>query len=156
VGRATSSSVCLWLKQKKKKKKKIKCRNVNCDLISPCFSNINVLLDLEEFGITIIEDVGKDPLAIRTLSKRIGFLKLTHYGVDFVVKSKVDANNAAYTSKTLGLHVDLPYYENLPGVRFYMSYCSQYCNGCERILQFKIVKIISLVNKSLSKGRIQP
>ena len=32
------------------------------------------------------------------------------------IQSKVDANNAAYTSKTLGLHVDLPYYENMPGV----------------------------------------
>ena len=71
---------------------------------------------MEEFGITIIEDVGRDPNSVRTLSKRIGFLKLTHYGVDFVVKSKVAANNAAYTSKTLGLHVDLPYYENQPGV----------------------------------------
>ena len=28
-----------------------------------------------------------------------------------------DANNAAYTSEFLGLHVDLPYYQFGPGVR---------------------------------------
>jgi|688.fasta_scaffold2515138_1 gamma-butyrobetaine dioxygenase len=61
--------------------------------------------------------MGRNPQTIRVLAKRIGFLKLTHYGIDFVVQSKPAANNAAYTSKTLGLHVDLPYYENMPGVR---------------------------------------
>jgi hypothetical protein len=33
--------------------------------------------------------MGRDPGAIRTLSKRIGFLKLTHYGVDFVVQEPI-------------------------------------------------------------------
>lgn len=52
------------------------------------------------------------------LCYRIGFAKTTHYGTHFVVKSKKDANNVAYTSNTLDMHTDLPYYVYKPGVQF--------------------------------------
>jgi len=38
-------------------------------------------------------------------------------GQNFTVKAKVQASNAAYTSVSLGLHTDLPYYQYCPGVQ---------------------------------------
>lgn len=37
----------------------------------------------------------------------------SHY---FEVKTKYDANNLAYTSNFLPLHIDLPFYDYIPGV----------------------------------------
>ena len=34
----------------------------------------------------------------------------------FEVKAKYDANNLAYTTNFLPLHIDLPYYDYIPGV----------------------------------------
>ena len=45
----------------------------------------------------------------------IFFLK---FRVTFHVQVKSDATNAAYTSASLGLHSDVPFYDYIPGVRF--------------------------------------
>ena len=58
----------------------------------------------------------REPQRLMTLFKRIGFSKFTHYGRDFEVKAKADPNNVAYTTSTLGLHLDLPFYLYNPGV----------------------------------------
>ena len=72
-------------------------------------------IDLEVFGMTIVTNVG--PGKLKDLYGCIGVPKLNHYGQEFTVEAKVDPNNLAYTTNTLGLHLDLPYYENNPGVR---------------------------------------
>jgi len=38
------------------------------------------------------------------------------FSYHFEVKAKYDANNLAYTSNFLPLHIDLPYYDYIPGV----------------------------------------
>lgn len=43
----------------------------------------------------------------------LSFLSFSHH---FEVKTKYDANNLAYTSNFLPLHIDLPYYDYIPGV----------------------------------------
>lgn len=52
----------------------------------------------------------------RRLANRVGFIRRTHYGEEFVVKAKDDTSNVAYLSTPLQLHTDLPYYEYKPGV----------------------------------------
>ncbi len=72
--------------------------------------------DLDEYGVTLIQGMREEEAWLE-LSARLGFAKPTHYGKNFVVEDKPDPNNAAYTSATLGLHLDLPFYEYVPGVR---------------------------------------
>ena len=85
--------------------------------VSLCTSNHLIhFVGLESVGLTIIQDM--PPYSLAQLFKRVGFAKTTHYGSDFRVESKEDPNNLAYTSSTLGLHLDLPFYEYNPGVKF--------------------------------------
>ena len=74
-------------------------------------------LGLEVTGLTLIENVTceKDTL-LQLIHRSSGLPKMTHYGQDFEVYSKDDPNNVAYTTSTLGLHLDLPFYEYNPGV----------------------------------------
>ena len=53
------------------------------------------------------------------LIRKFAFEKPTHYGTFFTVVSKAaeQLNNLAYTTAPLGLHLDLPYYDFVPGVR---------------------------------------
>ena len=75
-----------------------------------------MLLDLQDFGLTLVEDMPEDRESLRTLMRRVGCIRSTHYGDIFEVVVKANANNLAYLPVTLGLHVDLPYYEYNPGV----------------------------------------
>ena len=59
--------------------------------------------------------LGKDDLP--SLIHRVAFPKNTHYGHYFEVETKDDPSNLAYTSGTLGLHLDLGFYNYTPGVR---------------------------------------
>ncbi len=43
---------------------------------------------------------------------------VSFFSENFAVKSKVDPSNLAYTPVQLGMHTDLPYYSNPPGVSF--------------------------------------
>lgn len=52
----------------------------------------------------------------RRLANRVGFIRRTHYGEEFIVKAKEDTSNVAYLSTPLQLHTDLPYYDYKPGV----------------------------------------
>ena len=52
--------------------------------------------------------------------KSILLYKVYFLRENFAVKSKVDPSNLAYTSLALGLHTDLPYYTNPPGVSIHL------------------------------------
>ena len=73
-------------------------------------------LDLQDFGLTLVEDMPEDRESLRTLMNRVGCIRSTHYGDIFHVVVKANANNLAYLPVTLGLHIDLPYYGYNPGV----------------------------------------
>ena len=77
-----------------------------------------IIAALQEDGISLVKKMPPTVDTLNFLCYRIGFPKTTHYGTHFVVKSKQDANNVAYTTNTLDMHTDLPYYLYKPGVQF--------------------------------------
>ena len=76
------------------------------------------LEDLVKYGMTIVEKTPCTPESMLSLQTKIGSVKSTHFGPFWNVKTKADAMNLAYTSATLGLHLDLPFYSYTPGVQF--------------------------------------
>ena len=73
-------------------------------------------VDLSKYGLTIVK--GVPPNGLPELVNSVGgFHKPTHYGVDFQVTQRLEnLNNLAYSSNSLGLHLDLPFYKYKPGV----------------------------------------
>lgn len=56
--------------------------------------------------------------ALPCLINRVGGTRDTHYGSSFKVESKVNPSNLAYTSSSLNLHSDLPFYEKFDVAQF--------------------------------------
>uniref|UniRef100_A0A1A9WCL6 TauD/TfdA-like domain-containing protein n=1 Tax=Glossina brevipalpis TaxID=37001 RepID=A0A1A9WCL6_9MUSC len=73
------------------------------------------LESLATYGIAIIKEAPIEKTVVRKLANRVGFLRRTTYGEEFIVQAKSDANNVAYLSDPLAPHTDLPYYEYKPG-----------------------------------------
>ena len=81
-------------------------------------SMLDWLEDLVKYGLTIVENTPCTTESMRNMQKKIGSVKSTHFGPFWNVKTKSDPMNLAYTSATLGLHLDLPFYAYTPGVQF--------------------------------------
>lgn len=58
---------------------------------------------------------------VTTIANRVAYVKATHYGPTFEVKSVQQPESLAYTPEKLGFHTDLPYREDTPGVQ--MLHC---------------------------------
>ncbi|KAI8507040.1 Gamma-butyrobetaine dioxygenase, partial [Branchiostoma belcheri] len=82
---------------------------------------------LDSVGLVLVQNVPCEVGQLERLANRVAFLKLTNYGKEFVVMSKPNPSNVAYTSVKLGLHTDLPYYNYTPGVQ--MLQCIEQCKG---------------------------
>lgn len=54
---------------------------------------------------------------VERLADRIAFPLTTTYGQFFDVLAKPEVTNLAYTAETLGVHSDLPYLRQLPGIQ---------------------------------------
>lgn len=76
------------------------------------------LLVLRHYGLLILRDVPGLETSVVDIAKRIGNLRDTLYGATWDVKSVSQAKNIAYTSRSLGLHMDLLYMKNPPGFQF--------------------------------------
>ena len=75
---------------------------------------------MSKFGFCIVKNVPTSLQGLPQLIQKVGFEKKTHYGTYFSVKSRTDEahiSNVAYTAAALGLHLDLPYYDFVPGVK---------------------------------------
>lgn len=59
------------------------------------------------YGLAIITGVPEDERAVERVGEQIGPLRNTFYGRTWDVKDKPRAENVAYTSHHLGLHMDL-------------------------------------------------
>ncbi|XP_055588851.1 gamma-butyrobetaine dioxygenase-like [Uranotaenia lowii] len=70
---------------------------------------------LIRFGIVMIKNAPLDDEVARKLANRIGFIRRTHYGDEYIIKAKEETSNVAYLAAPLQMHTDLPYYEYLPG-----------------------------------------
>ena len=69
---------------------------------------------MELYGIALLKNL--PPNSLLEMLDSFGFPRQTHYGSRFIVQSKQNPTNVAYTSGTLGLHLDMPIYEVAPGV----------------------------------------
>ncbi len=76
------------------------------------------ILQVRQYGFSIIKGLSPEIGALENLAQKVGFLRETHFGIDFTVKSKPDPNNVAYTSIELKAHTDLPNLEMPPGIQF--------------------------------------
>jgi gamma-butyrobetaine dioxygenase len=61
-------------------------------------------------GVAIIKNTPQTEKEARKIADRVGFIRRTHYGEEFMVKAKEDTSNVAYLSAPLQVHSDLPYY----------------------------------------------
>jgi len=75
------------------------------------------LQDLSRHGLTVLEGTPCTDASSKELAQRVGMPKSTHFGPYWNVIAKSEPMNLAYTSATLGLHLDLPFYEYTPGVQ---------------------------------------
>ncbi|XP_017111689.1 gamma-butyrobetaine dioxygenase [Drosophila elegans] len=74
------------------------------------------LQSLAVYGVALLRGAPLDEGVVRRLAERVGFIRRTTYGEEFVVQAKPGAQNFAYLSLPLPLHTDLPYYEYKPSV----------------------------------------
>lgn len=65
------------------------------------------LRQLEDYGLVVIENTPEDDKEVERVGEMIGPLRHTFYGRTWDVKDKPKAENVAYTSGYLGLHMDL-------------------------------------------------
>lgn len=66
-----------------------------------------MLIHLRDYGLGFFTGVPSTEIAVEKLGERIGPLKHTFYGRTWDVKDKPRAENVAYTSGDLELHMDL-------------------------------------------------
>ncbi|XP_055594981.1 gamma-butyrobetaine dioxygenase-like isoform X1 [Uranotaenia lowii] len=70
---------------------------------------------LIRYGIVMIKNAPLTEQECRKLADRVGFIRKTHYGEEFIVQAKEGTSNVAYLSTPLQMHSDLPYYDYKPG-----------------------------------------
>jgi len=92
------------------------------------------LQSFKDFGFVILDDVPCHEGEVLNVIKQFGFVRETNYGPLFEVRTKVDANNLAFTNLGLGCHLDNPYRDPVPGIQ--LLHCLQSSTtGGESILQ---------------------
>uniref|UniRef100_A0A8C5D3B4 gamma-butyrobetaine dioxygenase n=2 Tax=Gouania willdenowi TaxID=441366 RepID=A0A8C5D3B4_GOUWI len=75
------------------------------------------LLALRRVGMVHLKGTPTERGQLAKLGDRIGFLRMTHYGLTFQVQDKPMANNLAYTAGRLSAHTDLPVLQYTPGIQ---------------------------------------
>lgn len=97
-------------------------------------SKQSTLQSVKDYGFVILEDVPCIEGQILEVINQFGFVRETNYGPLFEVRTKVDANNLAFTNLGLGCHLDNPYRDPVPGIQ--LLHCLQSStSGGESILQ---------------------
>jgi len=102
----------------------------HADFMNDQIALARVIRGLHRDGLAFLTNVPSDPEALGQIVERIGPLRHTFYGNTWEVRSVVNANNVAYTSKHLGFHMDLLYMDLPPAFQF--LHCIQNsCSGGE-------------------------
>lgn len=92
------------------------------------------LAAVRDVGFVLLDEVPPRPGLVLDVIRQFGFVRETNYGALFDVRTRVDANNLAYTSLGLGCHLDNPYRDPVPGVQ--LLHCLESTTeGGESILQ---------------------
>jgi gamma-butyrobetaine dioxygenase len=88
------------------------------DILADDGALLDWLAALQSSGLTLVTGVPAEEEALLEPIARISHLRETNFGRVFDVKSKPQADSAAYTSVNLPPHTDLPTRELQPGVQF--------------------------------------
>lgn len=97
-------------------------------------AKIAALQSVKDYGFAILQAVPCEEGEILNVISEFGFVRHTNYGPLFEVRTKVDANNLAFTNLGLGCHLDNPYRDPVPGIQ--LLHCLQSSTaGGESILQ---------------------
>ncbi|POS86425.1 hypothetical protein EPUL_003498 [Erysiphe pulchra] len=99
---------------------------------------------IKRWGIVFLTGVPECEEAVEKIASLVGPLRNTFYGKTWDVVSVNQAKNVAYTNKYLGLHQDLLYMENPPGLQ--LLHClKNNCNGGESLFcdAFKVAGQLS-------------
>lgn len=111
---------------------------------------------IKKWGIIFLTGVPDCEDAVEKIASLIGPLRNTFYGKIWDVVSMKQAKNVAYTDKYLGLHQDLLYMENPPGIQ--LLHClKNNCKGGKSLFcdAFKIAEHLSASDYDiLSKEKI--
>ncbi|GCB67756.1 hypothetical protein scyTo_0005198, partial [Scyliorhinus torazame] len=75
------------------------------------------LRNLRQTGIVRLKHAPAEKGQVAKLGKRIGYLRLTFYGLTWQVEDKIDASNVAYTSGKLSFHTDYSALQHPPGLQ---------------------------------------
>lgn len=71
---------------------------------------------LSKYGYALLTGTPAREDQCKLLAERIGFIRQTHYGVQYAIRVKEGTNNIAYLNKPLQMHNDIPFYDYVPGV----------------------------------------
>lgn len=115
-----------------------------------------VIKSIRKWGLVFLNGVPKSEEAVEKIASRIGPLRNTFYGKTWDVVSVNEAKNVAYTDKYLGLHQDLLYMENPPGIQF-LHCLKNNCKGGESLFcdAFRVAEQLSSSDYDvLSKEKI--
>ncbi len=94
----------------------------------------DALAAVRDYGFVLLDEVPRRPGQVLEVIARFGYVRETNYGALFEVRTRVDANNLAYTNRGLGCHLDNPYRDPVPGVQ--LLHClDSTTEGGESILQ---------------------
>lgn len=85
-------------------------------------------------GVAIITNTPQTEQEARKIADRVGFIRRTHYGEEFMVKAKEGTSNVAYLSAPLQMHTDLPYYHFAPGVNLLHCLVQSKSSGAQNLL----------------------
>ncbi len=102
-----------------------------CDDVQTKMTALNAVKNL---GFCLLQQVPCEDKQVLKVIQQFGFTRDTNYGDIFEVRSKINANNLAYTNLGLGCHLDNPYRDPVPGIQ--LLHCLQSTTeGGESILQ---------------------
>ncbi|XP_071533102.1 gamma-butyrobetaine dioxygenase-like isoform X2 [Panulirus ornatus] len=87
------------------------------ELMEEDMALLKFLQQLEILGFTVVTEAPRKIGQLESLSKRVGYLDRTHYGETFIVESKPQPSNVAYTSDSINLHSDLTYNYQKPSIQ---------------------------------------
>ncbi|KAF8348894.1 hypothetical protein F5887DRAFT_1059858 [Amanita rubescens] len=74
---------------------------------------------IEQFGFCFVSGIPATPEATEELSKRIGFIRETQYGLFWDFTSDLAKGDTAYTTMALGAHTDTTYFTDPCGLQLF-------------------------------------
>jgi len=76
-----------------------------------------------QYGFAKVENGPVESLSLMSIVELFGYVRETNYGRHFEVRTKLNANNLAYTGMALQAHTDNPYRDPVPSLQ--ILYCLQ-------------------------------